>query len=144
VIWGAYHGAFLIIERLFLRKVLDRIGVVPSVLFTFLVVMVGWVFFRMEHLSQAWGYLEKMFLFDFHPVNMTIYPAFKFTCVLAALFSFIGLLKIGRKMEHVIYYQGEPPMKWYYSFLPLSIVLFILSLSSVAAEGFNPFIYFRF
>lgn len=144
VIWGAYHGVFLILERLFLGKLLQRIGTIPSVLFTFLVVVIGWVFFRIEYLSQAWAYLQKMFIFDFEPLNMVISPAFRFVSVLAALFSFIGLLKVGKRMEHAIYYRQDPGLTWYAYALPGSAVLFILSLSAVASEGFNPFIYFRF
>lgn len=144
VIWGAYHGVFLIVERLFLGKILKKIGMLPSLLYTFLVVMVGWVFFRIEHLSSALQYLKKMFSFDFKPMTETVSPQFTFIFGVAIVFSFIGLLKIAKGWEAKIYFNENPSLKWYYALLSVSLILFVLSLSSIASEGFNPFIYFRF
>jgi alginate O-acetyltransferase complex protein AlgI len=35
VLWGAFHGFFLIMDRIFLQNFLDKVGKIPSVLFTF-------------------------------------------------------------------------------------------------------------
>lgn len=144
VIWGAFHGFFLIIERIFLGKVLKKIGMIPSLIYTFLVVMIGWVFFRIEYLSTAKAYLSKMFSFDFSPMTETISNPFKVTFVIAVIFSFIGLLNISKRWETQIYFNENPSLKWYYAFLSGSVIVFILSLSSITSQGFNPFIYFRF
>ena len=53
IIWGAYHGFFLVMERLFLGKWLARLGK-AAFIYTFGVVMVGWVFFRLEYFHYAW------------------------------------------------------------------------------------------
>ena len=76
VIWGAFHGMFLILDKLFLLKLLNKIGQIPSMVITFLIVMVGWVFFRMEHFTQATGYLKKMFSFQ-----TILYCSFFFNCI---------------------------------------------------------------
>lgn len=144
VIWGAYHGVFLILERLFLGKILEKIGLVLSLAYTFLVVMIGWVFFRLEHFSTAKRYIQKMFSFDFRPMTEQVPAAFKLTICLAVLFSFIVLLKPAKQLETNLYFNENPSLKWYYSWLPVAVILFILSLSSIASQGFNPFIYFRF
>jgi alginate O-acetyltransferase complex protein AlgI len=65
VLWGAYHGIFLVMEKMFLNKVYLKIGKIPTIIFTFIVVVIGWVFFRIEHLSDACLYLKRMFAFDF-------------------------------------------------------------------------------
>ena len=36
IIWGAFHGLFLILDRLFLLKFYDKIGKYPSIIITFL------------------------------------------------------------------------------------------------------------
>lgn len=60
VIWGLYHGLFLIIERLGLgRWVEEKLGPLRHV-YVLLVVMVGWVFFNARNLSQAVTYLTVM------------------------------------------------------------------------------------
>ncbi len=53
VIWGAYHGAFLVIERAGLGRVLKQLPAGLSHLYTVLVVMLGWVWFRAETVPHA-------------------------------------------------------------------------------------------
>jgi alginate O-acetyltransferase complex protein AlgI len=143
VIWGAFHGFFLVLERLFLGKILSKIGMIPSMMYTFLVVMIGWVFFSIEKFDHAKAYILKLFSFDMKGLP-TMLPIFKVTIFLAILFSFIGVFKKAKDWENKIYFNANPSMTWYYSFLGISLLLFLLSLSSIAAQGFNPFIYFRF
>ncbi|MFI5164794.1 MAG: MBOAT family O-acyltransferase, partial [Bacteroidia bacterium] len=45
IIWGAYHGLFLVLDRLFLLKLTEKIGKIPRIIFAFFVVVIGWVFF---------------------------------------------------------------------------------------------------
>ena len=63
VIWGLFHGAFLILERLFLGRILKNLWRPLQHIYTLLVVIVGWVFFRIENLSDAILLLKRMFLF---------------------------------------------------------------------------------
>jgi alginate O-acetyltransferase complex protein AlgI len=61
VIWGLYHGMFLILERIGLGKwVEEKLGPLRHI-YALLVVMVGWVFFNARDLSQAVTYLSVMF-----------------------------------------------------------------------------------
>jgi alginate O-acetyltransferase complex protein AlgI len=61
VIWGAWHGLFLVLERTpFGRLIKIAPGFVKHV-YVLLVVMVGWVFFRAETLPQAFAMLSAMF-----------------------------------------------------------------------------------
>lgn len=53
VLWGAYHGLFLVLERLFLGNVFEKLGKFISVPVTFIIVVTGWVLFRNEDLSYA-------------------------------------------------------------------------------------------
>jgi alginate O-acetyltransferase complex protein AlgI len=59
VLWGLYHGSFLVLERAFRGR---RIGVWSPVAHaaTLLIVLVGWVLFRAETLSQAGAFLAAM------------------------------------------------------------------------------------
>jgi alginate O-acetyltransferase complex protein AlgI len=53
VVWGAYHGFWLILERMGLSNLQHKIGRMPSVILTFIVVVVGWAIFRTENLADA-------------------------------------------------------------------------------------------
>src|SRR5262249_21631077 len=60
LIWGLFHGTFLVIERLGLKAWLERRHDVLRHAYVILTVMVGWVFFRAENLPKALSYLASM------------------------------------------------------------------------------------
>ena len=61
VIWGVYYGLILILEKLFLGKVLKRIPVVIQSVYTMLLVIIGFAIFRTEDLNQVLIQLKGMF-----------------------------------------------------------------------------------
>jgi len=144
VVWGAYHGFFLVIERLMLLKVYKRIGKLPSVIITFLIVVVGWVFFRIEQFDQAVLFLSKMFTWNVADVGFSTIPSFALFSIIAFIFSFSTISKIGAKACDFLFTPSTYRQSVYYWLIPISFVLFALSLSSITSSGFNPFIYFRF
>jgi alginate O-acetyltransferase complex protein AlgI len=144
VIWGAFHGTFLILDRMFLAKVLSAVGTIPSVVFTFFVVMIGWVFFSLENLSDAVNYIKILFSFNFNLTEITINKEFIVTLILAAIFSFIGLTQFGKKLQKIIYTELNYSVAQAFVALFVSVILYGISVSYVTSTGFNPFIYFRF
>lgn len=142
VIWGAYHGLFQIFERLGMAKVLDKMGKLPSVLLTFLIVNLGWVLFRADNLSQAFGFYKALFAFSSGSM-LTLTPRFWFIFALALLFSFITLLKKGQALQDKIFADSYSAKLSWIMFV-LVAVLFVLSVGSLLVTDFNPFIYFRF
>jgi len=143
IFWGAFHGLFLIFDRLFLIKLIRPLGTIPQTLITFLIVLIGWVFFRAEDFSYALNYLGSMFSFNNAYPEIYISSKFWFVFIIASLFSFIGLVP---KMEIL-------SMKWYLEpgkisgiilKASLCLVLGMLCLIHIYSADFNPFIYFRF
>ena len=61
VFWGLFHGTFLVIERLGFERLLKKIPGVFSRMYMLLIVMVGWVFFRIEAFPDAAAYTFKLF-----------------------------------------------------------------------------------
>lgn len=144
VIWGAFHGFFLILDKIFLLQVLNKIGGFFSTILTFIIVVVGWVFFRLEKFDDAINYIKKMFSFNTEMAFENISNEFISIAILAFIFSFVTASKFGKKLETLIYYNQQPTLFWYGKMILLSLVLLVLSISAITAEGFNPFIYFRF
>ncbi|HPE35314.1 MAG TPA: MBOAT family O-acyltransferase [Bacteroidales bacterium] len=143
VIWGAFHGLFLILDRMFLLKLLEKSGKLFSTLFTFFIVMMGWVIFRIEDFDTAIRYYGRLFAFDFSiPVisaNIELYTLI----VVAGFFSFITVTSFGRKLQQTVFYAEYPIKKKILMFL-ITFTLLVFSVASVTSSGFNPFIYFRF
>ena len=143
IIWGCFHGLFLIADRVFLLSVYEKIGRIPSTIITFIIVMVGWVFFKTESLSHAISFIRKMFVFDFSSYPVYFEMNFWTMLILAIVFSFSGgFSKIQRIQHDVLFYQYSMRRLFFMSFICL--VLFIVCVAAITSSGFNPFIYYRF
>lgn len=142
VLWGLFHGIFLILDRLFMLNWLKKAGRFPSILLTFLVVVLGWVLFRAETVGAAIGYYKALFAFRSGPTTL-LTPQFLLFFALAIVFSFLPVLKIGdRWMERI--FSGVYSKRMAVGLFFIAIMLFFLSVGALSVTDFNPFIYFRF
>jgi len=142
IIWGAFHGLFLILDRLFLLKFYEKIGKYPSIIITFFLTIIGWVIFRATTLDQVGYYIKALFAFDYSEYYLD--QRFWFIIIIAAFFSFFTLPKKGLKIEDFIFYRETISNKNAVYYGLLIGVLLYLSVLSIISSGFNPFIYFRF
>lgn len=143
VIWGVYHGLFLVLDRLFLLKFYQKIGKIPSVLITFLITLVGWVFFRAESISQAGFYIKKMFSGDFRDLDYFLDDKFFIILILASIFAFMAIFRKNERWQEKIL----SPLQSNRNIIIMTIwaaIFFVICLSFITSSGFNPFIYFRF
>ncbi|MBU2650516.1 MAG: MBOAT family protein [Bacteroidetes bacterium] len=143
VFWGAFHGFFLIADRLFLLKFYKAIGKVPSILINYLIVLVSWVFFRAENISAAWHYLLKMFSFEGGWGDIHLDQKFYSILIIGAFFSLWGgIPAIERWQEKIL---GEKQKNsTIYLMVAFSVIFLVICVASITSSGFNPFIYFRF
>ena len=142
IVWGLWHGLFLVIERLGFKKILDKLPKFVGWLYTMLVVLVGWVFFRAETLADAMEYLKCMFTFGGGITNgMAQFDNLSFFITVAAIIlcvpvypfikSKIEKTECGKKVSFIIE-------------AVLAAALLVLSVIFLTGSGYNPFIYFRF
>lgn len=143
VLYGAFHGFFMVLERLFLSKLYGRIWKYIPIACTFLVIVLSRVFFRIEGLSDAAGFLKTLFSFDFKPGLLPVNPHFYTILIVAVLFSFITLSKYGLKLQ-AFFYERDYTHHEHTAITGLYAVLLILCIASLTGQGFSPFIYFRF
>ncbi|MBI1268436.1 MAG: MBOAT family protein [Cryomorphaceae bacterium] len=143
ILWGAYHGTFLILDRLFLARFMERLWQPISILLTFLFVMFGWVIFRLESLQEIGLYFSK--LFDFRS-GWYCRPTvdFKFVLYFAIFFSFIGATRMGAQLTAWFFESKQHRFSSHLFLTAMSVGLLIVSVAIVTASDFNPFIYFRF
>ena len=142
IVWGAYMGFFLIIDRIFLLKYLKKAGRIPAIAVTFLVITVGWVIFRSDTLAGAWFYIQRMFAFRGAENMVWLNPKFWTMLAIAMIFSFSGVWKKAEtRLEKFYFNPGNPTI---IIFSVIALLLFILSEATITSSGFSPFIYFRF
>jgi alginate O-acetyltransferase complex protein AlgI len=143
IVWGGFHGLFLVLDRLFLIRFTEKIGKTPSIILTYLITLVGWVLFRSNDLEQAGSYLEKMFSFDGG------FPAWRFDLqfwviiLVGAFFSFFGAIRgIEGWQESLLIVPWSTRKTWACGLI--AMFLLVYCMAALTTSGFNPFIYFRF
>jgi alginate O-acetyltransferase complex protein AlgI len=143
IFWGVYHGLLLVLERLFLLKVYERLGKIIPMLITFILVAFGWVFFRADTFNYAAKFILKLFSFDFKTMYIFLENDFIFYFIMAILFSFITIFNFGKKLQALFYYSTYGNLGYLIGVL-FSLSFFMICLASITSSTFNPFIYFRF
>jgi alginate O-acetyltransferase complex protein AlgI len=159
VIWGLFHGMFLVIERLGFGEFLKKLWRPLRHLYALTVVMIAWVFFRSESVPYALEFLKTMFgcygkgcnilephLF-FRLFNAKVVLALGAGIIVSTPGTTFHLLeeyknRLGKTMRQ---------LPDFFAFAGLSLaeivflfLVFLYSTASIAADTFNPFIYFRF
>jgi alginate O-acetyltransferase complex protein AlgI len=141
VVWGAYNGLFLILDRLFLLSWLERVPVWLANLITVLVVMIGWVFFRSTSLSQAVHILELMFNVASAPASaIAIAPDVKSVAFVGVVVCVVQRV-FAHRPDFQRFFDGPRSQVALQAMLAL---LFIIGIGKSVAAPFKPFLYFRF
>ena len=142
VLWGIFHGLFLILDRLFLLQLLKKLFAPVSIILTFFVVVLSWVIFRIEEFSDAMIFYR--ILFNFQSWQWPdIFGGFWLSLFIAILISFSTYFRCFKKLETYILSPSEKQNSTLL-FLGVAITLFIICIIKLCASDFNPFIYFRF
>ena len=144
VIWGAYHGFFLVAERIVGHRTQPQERKNPLRVFvTFVVVTVGWAIFRIEDLPTCWLFIRRLFSFDFSGFALLEHPQYYAMLLLALVFSFLTLFPFGKKLERIVFYTNYSP-SWHIPVWGICCLLLIFCVGALTATDFSPFIYFRF
>ena len=155
VVWGMFHGCFLVLERMGLGKALQTAWRPIGHACTLLMVMVGWVVFRVATLEQAVGFLAAMAGFgagagEAYFVAMYLDSYVVMAMALGALAATPVWPFVAGTYRRTIDAIREPTKQIAAELTgqtAATVVLgciFILAALLVAAGSYNPFIYFRF
>ena len=149
VIWGLYHGLFLVIERVGVAKQLEAISRPVRHVYLLIVVMIGWVFFRAETLAAAVSMLRSMAgLGGGLPTAYS--PGWYLTpeVVVALAAGIAGSTPIVPLLSR---WQDTTPdagrgraIAWDLLATATLAIVLVGSIAQAAAGTYNPFIYFRF
>lgn len=141
LLWGLYFAVFLILEKVWLGKVLTRLPVFIRRVYTLLAVGIGWVLFRAESLGRAVGFMGDMFsgrligTYDRELAELVMGGKFILLFVVSVLFCTPFFTVVHKKLEA----KGLAAVSD-----TVVVVLFFLAVCEMMASGYNPFIYFRF
>ena len=148
VLWGVYFGVILALEKLFLKKWLERLPMVLQHLYAIVLVVISFVIFRLESMAEIGKFLSGMFgLYLAEPIESTgisigMYQVRNYMVILvAAVFLALRIprmiwekIKVNPWCECIV--AMVTPV--WYLLLVLVVTAFLIQ-SSV-----HPFLYFRF
>ena len=142
ILWGLYFGILLIIEKLFLLKVLGKSKKIFSHLYAIFFILLSWVIFAFEDLTKVGMYFASLFSVGEIPLinaEALYYGKNYFVIfVLGMLFSTPILTNLLHRLEK----RNSKLIEIGVSMLYIGI--FLLSTASLVSDTFNPFLYFRF
>ena len=148
LVWGLWFFVFLMMERFFLKKWLDKLPVISNA-YLLIVAMLGWVIFRFTNFDLAITLLKSLF-----GMNGNSFTSFTtdiqlkshaFLLIAAVIASTPAAKWLRTRLEVYAYSHGTLGEVWnviFYSVLP--VVLLLLSTACLVGDSYNPFIYFQF
>jgi alginate O-acetyltransferase complex protein AlgI len=150
VIWGAYHGMWLVIERLGWGRVLERLPRVVRHVYAMLVVLVGWVLFRADSLEQTESILGKMFRWGQPPEAAAgdILGRGQLLALVCAIL--LCIPPVSRTLGRALRVVSEGPLpesvapRVYALGVIVSLLVFGAAAMNILAGAYSSFIYFRF
>lgn len=145
VVWGVFHGAFLVVERVGLSRVLERLPAFVRHGYALLFILVGWVLFRADTLAHAGAFLRAMAGFGANaPVDRSLYvDTERVVALLAGVVGSVPWLPAWRRRFAE---ERSPALAAVGSAARLAsfAVIFLVCAMRLSAGTYNPFIYFRF
>lgn len=141
MLWGFYFGILIVIERLGFGKILEKLPKGISMLYTFLMVIFGWVLFDTNTLSDAWSYIGAMFgangvLGDSTALYLLASNAVIFVvCIFASTDIFT---KLTDKLSNT------KPVALKSAAIIAQMLVLINCTAYLVDASYNPFLYFRF
>lgn len=142
VVWGLFHGFFIIIEKINPFKLSTKFDIFRRV-YLLIVVMIGWVLFRADNLEYALLFVKNMFSFvegcnSYPYLYLNTYVVF--IIILGIIFA-TPLRKTIEEKLNLVFRNRSWAITLEHSFY---LVIFIISIMELAQATYNPFIYFRF
>lgn len=141
IIWGLYYGLILVIESSGLNKVLKKTAPIIQHLYAFLLIMIGWVFFRIVSIQQWKPFFGALFgangwrnLITFRSLNILFYIPFLIPSI---LFSLPYMNQLAMKIK-------ERDDKLLILLDVGHLVLFLFTITFILSKGFTAFMYAEF
>lgn len=139
ILWGLYFGVLLMIEKLFMLKVLKKAPAVISHIYSIIIILFGWVLFYFENLNEMGIFLARMFGSDGFMMSGDIS---------VKIISYIPLLIVAAitstplisKLYHKI--KSKPIL--YVIDNAGCVLALLLCTAALVSSDYNPFLYYKF
>lgn len=145
VVWGLLYGILLMIEKvLCAHKALRKQSLIQRIagrIYTMIVVTLAWVIFRSDSINDAVIYILGMFGRGSGKLVDRVFVAYLKQNICFYIPAIIGCIPILESLEIKF---GEKNPIYNVAFGATVLAGFVISVSYIINNGYNPFIYFNF
>lgn len=139
ILWGVYFGILLMIEKIFLLKLLKKAPAAVSHLYAIILFVFGWVIFYFEDMGEMGTFIARLFGSDGFMMSGDI---------AATVISYIPLLiaaaVISTPLITTLYHKIKSRPVLYAADNAACILALLLCTTSLVSSSYNPFLYFKF
>ena len=142
ILWGLLYGLLLVIEKIGLLKILDKIPSFISRIYVMFVVIIGFVIFSVSGVSQIKECIGGLFGIGVEKIvnKESIYYLLNYASIFI-----IGILASTPIMKNIILKLKQKYPRAINILEPMTLSLLLIVCVSYLVDGsFNPFLYFRF
>jgi alginate O-acetyltransferase complex protein AlgI len=143
ILWGLYYGVILVLEKFIFNKYLEKLPNTLRHIYTIMLVLIGWLIFVFNDMGKLSNFAKIMFGFghaDFINSDFIYYFRNYFLIILISVFFSLPIYPKARSYLNKIRFQKTLMLIT----LTIYIILFIITISYIINETYNPFLYFRF
>ena len=142
MLWGLYYGLLLLLEKYFLAPKLEKLPDIVQQIYSFILVLFGWVLFFSPSLPDAVRYLGNMFGIGGHGfIDSTGLYYLTGNLILLVICFFCATPVVWKKFRKFSLKAGTYPSV---TATVVYAAIFIFSIAYLVNATYNPFLYFRF
>lgn len=139
ILWGLYFGILLMIEKLFMLKVLKKAPALVSHIYSIIIILFGWVLFYFEDMGEMGVFLSRMFGYDGFMTSGDIS---------ATIISYIPLLVVSAiactPLVNMLYHKIKSKPVLYVLDNAGCVLVLLLCTAALVSSDYNPFLYYKF
>ena len=142
IIWGLYFGIILILEKFVINRFLEKRSNLFKHIYTLILIMIGWLIFAFDDINILEKYAKAMIDINTKLIdqNALYYLKNYFIIILIGIiFSTPFLSNVIKKLNN-----SKKQLLIFIVSLVVVVGLFIITISCLVNDTYNPFLYFRF
>lgn len=142
LLWGLYFGIILLLEKFILKNFLEKLPNTLKHIYSIILILIGWLIFAFEDINILQSFTSKLIGINTPLINndaIFFIKNYLIIFIIAIIFSTPISKLIKEKIEK------SKNKGIYYTLMFISyLLLFIITISFLVSDTYNPFLYFRF
>ena len=139
ILWGVYFGFLLMLEKLFLLKILKKLPAAVGHIYAIIIFVLGWVLFYFEDMGEMWTFITRLF------GSAGFLPSADVTALVLSYVPLLLIAGVASTPLAVFLYGKIKSRKVLVAFDTAACAAsLVVCTASIVSSAYNPFLYFKF